>query len=147
MAITIKKIHSDATKPLRHLVLWPHIEKEQDCIISEDQNDDAFHLGAFYNDALIAVGSFFVMRSPKIHHNNQVRLRAMASHPGYRGIGAARMLVLHSLQVLKQKDADVLWCDARLNAVGFYEGIGFQSFHEIYDVPKIGPHRFMYYEL
>jgi len=38
----------------------------------------------------------------------------------------------------------VLWCDARLKAVPFYASLGFQSLPEVYDVPNIGPHQFMW---
>lgn len=147
MIFQIKIITSKETHHLRHVVLWPHIEREEDCFIAQDNDPDAFHLGAYMDEKIIAIGSFFEMKSSKIDCQNQYRLRAMASDPDYRGSGAAKKLVIYSLVLLRQKQADVLWCDARLNAVGFYEGIGFRLIDEIYDVPKIGPHKFMYFPL
>jgi hypothetical protein len=39
---------------------------------------------------------------------------------------------------------DVLWCDARKVALGFYERLGFDRIDEWYEVPLIGPHQLMY---
>jgi hypothetical protein len=41
----------------------------------------------------------------------------------------------------------VLWCDARLVAVPFYEQLGFKKFEDVYEVPLIGPHHFMWKEV
>ena len=140
-------ITPEQTRPLRHLVLWPHIEKEEDCVIDIDHRDDAFHLGVFVDGELRCIGSFFAMFSPKISFKKQYRLRAMATHPEFHGKGLARELILHALEILKEKEKDVLWCDARINAVGFYERLGFSQIDEVYDVTKIGPHKFMWKEI
>lgn len=71
----------------------------------------------------------------------------MATHPEFHGKGLARLLIVHALEILKEKEQDVLWCDARINAVGFYERLGFSQLDEVYDVPKIGPHKFMWKEI
>lgn len=143
----VRPITSAQTRPLRHLVLWPHILNEEDCIIDIDLREDAIHLGTFHEEKLIAVGSFFEMKSPKLSIDRQYRLRAMATHPEFRGSGAGKKLVQHGIRMLKEKGGQVLWCDARLNAVGFYESLGFSHLSEIYDVPKIGPHQFMWIDL
>lgn len=143
----VKRITPEQTRPLRHLVLWSHIEKEDDCVIDIDHRDDAFHLGVFVDGELRCIGSFFAMFSPKISFEKQYRLRAMATHPEFHGKGLARELILHALEILKEKEQDVLWCDARINAVGFYERLGFSQLDEVYDVPKIGPHKFMWKEI
>ncbi len=145
--MNVQLITPEQTRPLRHLVLWPHIEKEEDCNIDIDHRDDAFHLGVFVDGELRCVGSFFETQSPKISFEKQYRLRTMATHPEFHGKGLARQLILHSIEILKEKEQDVLWCDARLNAVGFYERLGFTKLDEVYDVPKIGPHKFMWIEL
>lgn len=140
-------ITPEQTRPLRHLVLWPHIEKEEDCVIDIDYRDDAFHLGVFVDGELRCIGSFFSIQSPKISFEKQYRLRAMATHPEFHGKGLARELILHAVEILKEKQQDVLWCDARIKAVGFYERLGFSKIDDVYDVLKIGPHKFMWREL
>jgi ribosomal protein S18 acetylase RimI-like enzyme len=87
------------------------------------------------------------MHSDKIPFDKQYRLRAMATHPDFHGRGLAKALILHSVEILKEKQQEVLWCDARLNAVGFYKRLGFRQIDEVYEVPKIGPHKFMWFKL
>jgi predicted GNAT family N-acyltransferase len=42
---------------------------------------------------------------------------------------------------------DLVWCDSRLEAVGFYERMGFTVVTEEFDRPGIGPHRGMLREV
>jgi len=144
---TVRTISPEETRPLRHLVLWPHIPFEKDCVIDIDHREDAIHLGTFDNEKLVSVGSLFRVSSPKLSFTHQYRLRAMASHPDYRGQDCGKMLVQEAMGILRQKSIQVLWCDAREKAVGFYARIGFSVLEEVYDVPLIGPHKFMWIEL
>ncbi len=143
----VKIISPDLTRPLRHRVLWPHIEKVEDCVIDIDGRADAIHLGVFDGEKIVSIGSLFQMDSNKIQFEKQYRLRAMATDPDYRGQNAGRVLIEKSFELLKEKGVDVLWCDARKIAVGFYESLGFSKLPEEYEVPKIGPHYFMWKEL
>ena len=143
----VKIISPDLTRPLRHRVLWPHIEKVEDCVIDIDERADAIHLGVFDGEKIVSIGSLFQMDSNKIQFKNQYRLRAMATDLDYRGQNAGRVLIEKSFELLKEKGVDVLWCDARKIAVGFYESLGFSMLPEEYEVPRIGPHYFMWKEL
>jgi len=146
-SIKVKSIHPLATRPLRHKVLWPHISLEEDCNIDIDQREDGIHLGSFYEDKIISVASFFKMHSDKIDFSHQYRLRAMATDPDYRKLGSGRELLTSAFEILRKKEADVLWCNAREVALGFYSSLGFEVIDEWYDIPVIGPHKFMYYSL
>ncbi|MDP4587834.1 MAG: GNAT family N-acetyltransferase [Flavobacteriales bacterium] len=141
----VKQIRSEETRAVLHRVLWPHIEQEKDCVIDIDEREDAIHLGAYLDQKLVAVCSLFEMHSSKIEDKKQYRLRAMASLPEVRGSGAGKMIVQEALRLVESKGMDVLWCDARKVALGFYEKLGFERIDEWYEVPKIGPHQFMYY--
>ena len=52
-----------------------------------------------------------------------------------------------SFKELKEKESDLLWCNARLIAVDFYESLGFKIIGEIFDIEGIGPHYYMYKEI
>jgi predicted GNAT family N-acyltransferase len=140
----VKIISPDLTRPLRHKVLWPHIKRTEDCVIDIDQRSDAIHLGVYDGEKIISIGSLFQMDSAKIEFEKQYRLRAMATDPDYRGQNAGRVLIEKSFELLKEKGVEVLWCDARKIAVGFYKSLGFSMLPEEYEVPKIGPHYFMW---
>lgn len=147
MTYDIRIISPQLTRPLRHKVLWPHIERVEDCIIDIDEREDAIHLGVFDGDRLVSVGSLFAMTTPKLHQQKVYRLRAMATDPDYRGKQSGRALIEKAVELLKEKRTEVLWCDARKNAVGFYKALGFSQLPEEYEVPKIGPHYFMWIDL
>lgn len=143
----VRIISAQETRPLRHLVLWPHIEKAEDCVIDIDTREDAIHIGAFENDQLISVCSLFELSSQRIKQAKQYRLRAMATHPNFRGMNAGKRVVQFALELTRNKGFDVLWCDARQVALGFYEKMGFSLIDEWYEVPKIGLHKTAFYQL
>jgi GNAT superfamily N-acetyltransferase len=143
----VRIISAQETRPLRHLVLWPHIEKTEDCVIDIDNREDAIHIGAFENDQLISVCSLFELSSQRINQAKQYRLRAMATHPNFRGMNAGKRVVQFALELTRNMGFDVLWCDARQVALGFYEKMGFTLIDEWYEVPKIGLHKTAFYQL
>lgn len=143
----VKFITPEETRALRHLVLWPHLDSIEKCTIDLDHRSDAFHLGCYEGSALVSIGSFFKMDSPKLAVSNTYRLRAMATSPAFRGKHGGQSLLLFAFAELKRRNIPALWCDARINAVGFYESLGFLKLPEVYEVPLIGPHQFMWIEL
>jgi hypothetical protein len=147
MSLSARFIEPPETQSLRHRVLWPHLSSPEVCVIDIDNREDAFHVGVFQGESVISIGSFFRMSSPRLVQQNQYRLRAMATDPDYRRMHAGDHLLSFACDELRLRHVDVLWCDARLVAVPFYESIGFSKFDDVYEVPLIGPHHFMWKEL
>ncbi|MFT4678441.1 MAG: putative GNAT family N-acyltransferase [Litorivivens sp.] len=143
----VKIIQSEETRPLRFKVLWQHKANEESCVLDIDTRRDAIHIGAFEQGNLVSVASLFQMNNNALDHEKQYRLRAMASDPDFSGKGAGREVVLFSINLLREQGNDVLWCDAREVALGFYEKLGFKVLSDWYEVPEIGPHKLMAYEL
>jgi len=71
----------------------------------------------------------------------------MATAETVRGEGIGKQIIEFALQKLKQMKVEILWCDARLKATGFYQKIGFKTLGDIYEVPNVGPHKLMYIEI
>lgn len=128
--------------PLRHQVLRPH-QTIEDCDYPNDQNPDSFHLGAFEDKDLVAVGSFYKERQPTVLGHFQWRLRGMAVLPDFRGKGVGQQLLRFAFDELKAKRADVLWCQARESAAGFYTKLGFGIKGEPFTLEGIGIHFIM----
>jgi len=147
MMLEARFIQPCDTQSLRHRVLWPHLTSPEVCVIDIDNREDAFHVGVFDAETLISIGSFFRISSPRLMQQYQYRLRAMATDPDYRRRHAGEQLIAFACEELFKRKMDVLWCDARLMAVPFYESIGFSKFNDVYEVPLIGPHHFMWKEL
>lgn len=140
--ITIKKITAQDCYKIRQSVLWQH-KKLEDCGIDIDKSEGAFHLGAFINDKLLSIASFFVQENTKLPNKPQYRLRAMASLPQAQNKGCGRALLSYASKELKERGQSFLWCDAREVATGFYEKLGFQKLGSPYEISIIGVHYLM----
>jgi len=127
------------TWPLRHAVLRPHMTLE-DCDYPNDRNPDSFHLGVFHRDELICIGSFYAERAEGLKGWRQYRLRGMATHAEHRGKGAGGHLVRFAMDHLAHLKADLLWCNARREAMDFYGRLGFDVQGDAFDIPGIGEH-------
>jgi ribosomal protein S18 acetylase RimI-like enzyme len=75
------------------------------------------------------------------------QLRGMATDAGARGTGAGRALLAEGLARVAALGGDLVWCDARVPAVGFYERMGFSVVTGEFDKPEGGAHRGMLVEL
>ena len=139
----VKEIKPKDCYFIRHQVLWQH-KSFDDCGIDIDDQAGAFHLGAYKGDELICVASFFKQSQAKFSKQHQYRLRAMATLSSSQNTGAARALLNTAFKILKDKDQDLLWCDARIIATGFYEKLGFKKLGDTYSIPIIGLHYLMY---
>ncbi len=137
----------DELKALRFKVLWPHLENAQACEIEPDGDDTTFHMAAFRKGQNVGTATFILQKNDKFPTKYQYRLRAMATDPSVRGLGVGALLVQKGIEELNQRNVDLLWCDARLIATGFYEKLDFKIKGQVYTVPKIGPHKLMYKEL
>ncbi|MBC8586964.1 GNAT family N-acetyltransferase [Paratissierella segnis] len=142
----IKEITPEMTYDIRHRILRPH-QTMNYCIYDTDKQDGSFHIGAFYMDKLISIVSFCIEDNPDFSIEKQYRLRAMATLPEFRKMGAGREIVNYGENIIKVKGYDILWCKGRTTVQGYYERLGFSPFGEVFDYPPIGPHIVMYKDL
>lgn len=66
------------------------------------------------------------------------QLRGMATETSFQGRGLGRELLAFGARA--HATPRVWWCNARLSAVAFYTGIGWQIASEEFDIPSVGPH-------
>lgn len=143
----IKELETKDIQKLRHEILWQHKKSVDECVIDADSFEGTFHIGAVKNDEVVGTSTFIIDVNNNFDTINQYRLRAMATSPKVRGEGVGKQIVKFAIKKLKQMNVELLWCDARLEATGFYEKLGFNSVGDVYNVPNIGPHKLMYIEL
>ncbi|WP_345770446.1 GNAT family N-acetyltransferase [Blastococcus saxobsidens] len=106
-----------------------------------DEHPDTVHLAARLDGAVIGVVRFSPAPCPyRPGSRAPWQLRGMATDPAVRGTGVGRALVEHGLARLADLGADLVWCDARTSAVGFYERTGFRVVGEEFDKPDVGRH-------
>ena len=145
----VREITAEATRPVRHAVLWPHKPDAAACVIAGEEEAGVGHLGAFDGAGrLVGVCSLFPQRSERFPEalppaDPVYRLRVMGTRSEVRGLGAGAALVEEACRWAAGHGAHWLWCDAREVALGFYARMGFGFLSETYDVPEIGPHRMM----
>ena len=142
--IQIKEISAEETFPIRLEVLRKNIPLPFE--FNGDFDKDTIHLGAFKNDKLIAVSSY-MKASNKNFEGNQYQLRGMATLTEYQGFGAGKLMLEKAVQILKEKNSDLLWCNARIAAVDFYKKQGFRTFGEIFEISYVGEHYVMLKEI
>ena len=151
--IILKRIHGDSLKVLRinasdtydirYKMLREGRPKEE-VHFENDDDDQTFHLGAFYDNKLVSVASFYFENHPTMKDEYQYRLRGMATLKDYQGKGYSSALLKMAFPIIKQNLCTLLWCNARTSAMGYYQKVGFEKIGEIFDVPTIGPHILMY---
>ena len=81
-------------------------------------------------------------------NKNSYRLRGMATEPTKQRKGFGGMVLHEAMDYLKKEsDVEILLCNARVTAFGFYEKMGFTILGEAFDIPNLGPHKTGYIEL
>jgi GNAT superfamily N-acetyltransferase len=117
LMLKIERISAAQTLPIRHAVLWPH-QPMSFCQIPED--DLGWHIGASTDMGLVCVASLFMGKG-------QARLRKFASLPRWQGQGIGSQVLQHALTVARDAGCPLFWCDARVEAVPFYQRFGLQE--------------------
>ena len=143
LQVEINKVDAEKIRPLRH----SELRKGQDYSTTsyfKDYEEGTFHMACIIDDRIVTCATFYAQTSIKIKSNNSFRLRGMATDSQFQRKGYARNLMLESFKELKKRDCDMVWCNARLVAVNFYESLGFKITGELFNIEAIGPHYYMY---
>jgi len=106
----IERISPQETLNVRHLVLWPDKPVEF-CQLENDS--DGIHYGGFVDGKLISVASIFI-------EGDRARLRKFATLSEYQNKGYGTLMLNKIIEDLIYIDIKWFWCDARVNAEGFY---------------------------
>ena len=144
-AVTVDEVAPEITYALRGAVLRPD---GGDIVWAGDEDQATFHLAARTGDRVVGVVRFSPAPCPwRADTVSPWQLRGMATEPAVRGSGAGKALVVDGLTRVAARGGDLVWCDARVPAAGFYERMGFAVVTEPFDKPGIGPHVGMLREL
>lgn len=139
--ILIKKIEVDKTYDLRKKILRKGMTLSHK--MQGDLSKDSLHLGLYDNDELVCIGSF-MKNNREDFSGVQYQLRGMATAQNSQGKGLGLLLMKEAELILKKQGVDLIWCNARTTATGFYEKLGYQIIGSEFEVPEVGPHYVMY---
>ena len=140
--MAVVRVRPDQIYTLRHRVLRAALPPEA-ARFEHDFHPHAAHFGVIADDNdLIGCVS---IHPADLDGEPAWRLRGMAVDPTRQTAGIGRQL-LAAVEAHVRAAAGLpklIWCHARLPAVGFYERCGWTAVSGIYDVPTAGPHRKM----
>lgn len=151
---------AEETVALRRAVLRPHFTLEQ-MVVAGDENPDTAYLAvrAPAGDGAILgclrlqpmpcpwAQAFDEAASPNpgrercgirpARCNSNWQLRAMATDPSARGTGLGRRLVEAAVTYVAERGGDLIWCNARNSAEGFYARLGFRTVTDRFALPDV----------
>ncbi|RUA10307.1 MAG: GNAT family N-acetyltransferase [Flavobacteriia bacterium] len=139
--IRINFITPEEAVNIRKIVLRKNIELPSE--FKGDHDQDTFHLGLFYIEQLVCVVSFMKNNHPDLK-GNQYQLRGMATLEEFQKKGLGKLLIEHSEKILQERNAGLVWCNARVKALNFYKKQGFLIYGKQFEIPLIGGHYVMY---
>ena len=133
---------------LRCEVLYPNMDTD----ISKYDGDlsiETSHYGLCSDaDDLIAIASMFNQKFNHYPEEKTVRLRGMAVTRNLQSTGQGKKLLGEIVNIYrKSSQFDLIWCNARESAIGFYENFGFKVFDEKFKIKDIGSHYYAYLRL
>lgn len=140
--IKVREIQAKETYAVRHPVLRPN-QGIETCDYPGDHDEMTFHLGAFVDNKLVGIASFYEEAFEDFQEEKQYRLRGMATLPGYRGMQIGAQLIHAAEALLRERSTSIWWCNARKNAIGFYKKLGLAIYGEEFEIEGIGPHKVM----
>lgn len=130
--------HTDVV-PLRHKILRQGRPVET-CFFPNDSAVDTRHYGAVVDNKLVSIASVYRADFPGVAHGRAWQIRGMATEQAHRQQGLATSLLQASIDYAQTQAGIFVWCNARIEAVGVYERIGFERIGEPFDIPEIGAH-------
>lgn len=138
----IKRITATDAYAVRHPVLREGKPLDS-CRFDGDDLDTTFHLGYFIDHELAGVVTLLEKPHLEIPSNHPFQLRGMAVLQKFQKKGIGYALVQKAEEIIQQKNGTQIWMNARIIAIGFYEGLGYQKFGPAFEIPIVGTHYVM----
>ena len=158
-SFSVRRCAPDEVRPLRQAILRPH-QRVEDVGFAGDGSPDAAHFCAAETAGHI-VGVASVVQEPPpwplpasptsagpwVTRTTGWRLRGMAAAGEWRGRGVGSALMSAVIDHVAARGGGLLWCNARLPAVGFYEHHGLRTIGDQWEEPFIGSHVAMWMDV
>jgi len=147
--VAVRRVDVAAVLDLRHRVLRAGRPRESARLDGDDDPGTVVLAGWLTTSGAGPVSTATVMVQPCPWRPGVParRLRAMATDPAARGLGAGAAVLAEAVRVARAGGAELLWCHARQAAVSFYARAGFAVHGPEFDVAGIGPHSCMHLDL
>jgi|GEM_PF-1069004 len=137
--IVIEQARLEDVIDIRHQVLREG-QPRSSCYYPEDSYKNTLHFTASKQGKIIGSASVYKESHPDFSLRQSWRIRGMAVLPVLQGEGIGRLLLESCINHAIKMKGDVIWCNARNNAVKFYKQSGFKIIGDEFELPDIGPH-------
>lgn len=135
--VLVRIADADEVRPLRMAVLRPGLPVAPS---DYDERPDTRHVAAIVGGEVVGCASVFP--SPYYDEPKAWQLRGMAVSGALQGAGIGAQVLLGAVDVVRDAGAPLLWANARVTALGFYERLGFEVVGEEYlHGPLALPHK------
>ena len=101
---------------MRQAVMYPGEPIE---MVKLPDDDSGVHTGVYEGDELLSVISFF-------EKNNELQFRKFATRTDKQGQGYGSRLLQYVMDEAVRRQVVAIWCNARTNAIPFYQRFGMQ---------------------
>lgn len=139
----IKKILPLETFSVRHPVLRKGKPIES-CHFEGDDLETTKHFGLYLDHKLVGIISLFKKNNLHFLETNQYQIRGMAVLENHRKKNFGKALILHSEKQCSELNVELIWFNARVEAIGFYEKMGYKKTGTIFEIPDVGKHILMF---
>ncbi len=142
--VNVEQARLEEVIDLRHLVLRPN-QARSSCYYPEDTYKNTIHFVAKIGNEIIAnkiIGSASIYKEkhPDFSLKQSWRVRGMTVLPELQGQAIGTHLLETCINHAIKMKGDVIWCNARIDAVKFYKQSGFKIIGDEFELPNIGPH-------
>jgi GNAT superfamily N-acetyltransferase len=124
---------------LRWAVLRTGLPRET-AVYPEDSRGDVFHIAAYDEEGAVRGCVTFFHDPLPGETATAYRFRGMGSAPEVRGKGFGAAALKAGLRECASRGAQLVWCNGRVAATGFYEHAGFTAIGEEFVIEPSGPH-------
>ncbi|MCP8897918.1 GNAT family N-acetyltransferase [Gilvimarinus xylanilyticus] len=127
------------TLTLRNEVLRPN-QPLSACKFAGDDDTQTRHLGAINHGEVVGVVSLYRNAHPQVAGRDPYQIRGMATKPSFRGQGLGARLLQHAESYAMSAGGDIIWANARHQALQFYIRQGYKLASDEFVIDGIGPH-------
>jgi GNAT superfamily N-acetyltransferase len=150
VAYTVTRVEVADTLALRQAVLRPHQTIDEVGLPGDDDPTTAAFAAVDATGELLSVARVTLEPAPfptgglSPAGTPEWRLRGMATKPDVRNRGVGSAVLRAIITFVGAQGGGLLWCNARVPAVGLYLRAGFTTHGDEWVDPDIGPHLVMW---
>lgn len=140
--ICIKEIPFQDTFFVRHIVLRQGKPIES-CFFDGDDFVSTKHFGLYVNKKITGVVSVYLNRNTTFNSSKQFQIRGMAVLKDVQNLGYGKQLMKHCETYISGQNGTLVWFNARINAVPFYEKLDYLTSGTPFEIQDVGLHYLM----